>query len=203
MSTHTIIGSGAVGSGTALLLADAGHDVVVVTRSGTGPDHADITLVAADATDTDRLTEIADGSTVIYNCANPSDYAKWAELWPPMATAILTAAEHDGRIVFMHQVREGATNQSYGVQVARLAGVPDHVLGDAQRRLRELERDQAAGHPAQADLFATPQAVEPAPPSPVVAALEALDPDDLTPRQALDALYALKRLNQDPSATSE
>ncbi|MEO0494018.1 MAG: NAD-dependent epimerase/dehydratase family protein [Actinomycetota bacterium] len=102
MSTHTIIGAGGVGSGTALLLADAGHDVIVVTRSGTGPDHPSITTVAADATDADRLAEIAAGSVTIYNCANPSDYAKWAELWPPMATAILTAAERTGaRLVTM------------------------------------------------------------------------------------------------------
>ncbi|MEM8705272.1 MAG: NAD-dependent epimerase/dehydratase family protein [Actinomycetota bacterium] len=102
MSKHTIIGAGAVGSGTARLLADAGHEVVVVTRSGSGPDHTNITKVAADATDADRLIEIATGSTTIYNCANPSDYAKWAELWPPMATAILTAAERTGaRLVTM------------------------------------------------------------------------------------------------------
>lgn len=113
MSTHTIIGSGAVGSGTALLLADAGHDVVIVTRSGTGPDHANITKVAADATDADRLSEIAAGSAVIYNCANPSDYAKWAELWPPMATAILTAAERTGaRLVTMGNLYGYASGSS-------------------------------------------------------------------------------------------
>ena len=102
MALHTIIGAGAVGSGTALLLAEAGHDVIVVTRSGTGPDHARITKVAADATDADRLTEVAAGSATLFNCANPADYHKWAELWPPMATAILTAAQRTGaRLVTM------------------------------------------------------------------------------------------------------
>ncbi len=102
MALHTIVGSGAVGSGTALLLADAGHDIVIVTRSGSGPDHERITKVAADATDADLLTTIATGSTTIFNCANPADYHKWAELWPPMATAILTAAERTGaRLVTM------------------------------------------------------------------------------------------------------
>ncbi|MEM7322093.1 MAG: NAD-dependent epimerase/dehydratase family protein [Actinomycetota bacterium] len=102
MATHTIIGAGAVGSGTALLLADAGHEVVIVTRSGSGPDHPGITKVAADATDADRLTTVADGSATIYNCANPPAYHRWAEQWPPLATAILTAAARTGsRLVTM------------------------------------------------------------------------------------------------------
>ena len=102
MTMHTIIGAGAVGSGTALLLADAGDDVTVVTRSGSGPDHGRITKVAADATDADRLAEIAADSQTIFNCANPGDYHQWAELWPPMAAAILAAAERTGaRLVTM------------------------------------------------------------------------------------------------------
>ncbi len=102
MQTHTIIGAGAVGSGTALLLADAGHRVIVVTRSGGGPDHPNVTRVAADATDADRLSEIAAGSATIYNCANPPAYHRWADQWPPLAAAILDAAERTGaRLVTM------------------------------------------------------------------------------------------------------
>ncbi|MEM9519897.1 MAG: NAD-dependent epimerase/dehydratase family protein [Actinomycetota bacterium] len=102
MALHTIIGAGAVGSGTALLLANAGHDVITVTRSGSGPDHANITNVAADATDAEQLATIARGSESIYNCANPPAYHRWAEQWPPLATAILTAAEATGaRLVTM------------------------------------------------------------------------------------------------------
>lgn len=113
MATHTIIGAGAVGSGTARLLADAGHDVIIVTRSGSGPDHPAITLVAADATDADRLTHIATGSETIYNCANPPAYHKWAQLWPPMAAAILTAAKRTGaRLVTMSNLYGYAVGSS-------------------------------------------------------------------------------------------
>ena len=60
-----------------------------------------------------RLTEITAGSHAIYNCANPSDYAKWAELWPPMATAILTAAERTGaRLVTMGNLYGYAADSS-------------------------------------------------------------------------------------------
>ena len=96
MPFHLIVGAGAIGSGTALLLAEAGNDVTVVTRSGSGPEHPAITKVAADATNADRLTELARGAHAIHNCANPPAYHKWAEQWPPLATAILTAAERTG-----------------------------------------------------------------------------------------------------------
>lgn len=102
MAFHLVVGAGAIGSGTALLLAGAGHDVTVVTRSGSGPDHPAITRVAADATDAERLTELAAGAHAILNCANPPAYHKWAEQWPPLATAILNAAERTGaRVVTM------------------------------------------------------------------------------------------------------
>jgi nucleoside-diphosphate-sugar epimerase len=101
MSLHTIVGAGAVGSGTALRLADSGHDVRVVTRSGTGPAHPNIELVAADATDATRLTELARAAHAVYNCANPP-YDKWATAWPPLGDAFLAAAEATGaRLVTM------------------------------------------------------------------------------------------------------
>ncbi len=101
MSLHTIVGAGAVGSGTARRLADAGHHVRVVTRSGNGPIHPNIELVTADATDTARLTELARDAHALYNCANPP-YEKWADAWPPLAAALLRAAEATGaRLVTM------------------------------------------------------------------------------------------------------
>lgn len=96
MAFHLIVGAGAIGSGTALLLAEAGHDITIVTRSGSGPEHPAVTRVAADATDADHLSELATGAHAILNCANPPAYHKWAEQWPPLATAILTAAERTG-----------------------------------------------------------------------------------------------------------
>ena len=113
---------------------------------------------------------------------------------PDTANVHLAAAEYNGRIVFLHQVEEGPASQSYGVQVARLAGVPRQVLQLARARLQQLE---AAAHPRQGDLFAAPpppaDAHEPEP-DPVRIRLDALDLDELTPRQALDLLYELKRL---------
>lgn len=94
-ATHVIVGAGPIGSGTALRLADAGHRVIVVTRSGSGPEHAGIELVAADAVDQARLTEIAAGAHAIYNCANPP-YHRWATDWPPLAANLLGAAETTG-----------------------------------------------------------------------------------------------------------
>jgi nucleoside-diphosphate-sugar epimerase len=95
MATHVIVGAGAVGSAVAELLADAGHTVRVVTRSGSGPDRAGVERVAADATDAERLTTLAHGATALYNCANPP-YHRWLSDWPPLASSLLTAAERTG-----------------------------------------------------------------------------------------------------------
>ena len=71
MSEHVIVGAGAVGSATALLLAERGEHVRVISRRGTGPEHPAIERVAADATDAERLTELASGAAALYNCASP------------------------------------------------------------------------------------------------------------------------------------
>ena len=113
---------------------------------------------------------------------------------PDTANVHLAAAEYNGRIVFLHQVEEGPASQSYGVQVARLAGVPQPVLQLARARLQQLE---ATAHPRQGDLFASPapQPEVPAPePDPIRLRVDEINPEDLTPRQALDLLFELKRL---------
>jgi nucleoside-diphosphate-sugar epimerase len=92
---HVIVGSGAVGSATATLLAAEGEQVRIVTRSGGGPDHPLIERVAADATDAGTLRRLAEGATALYNCANPL-YHKWPTDWPPLASALLAAAESSG-----------------------------------------------------------------------------------------------------------
>jgi len=92
MSLHLIVGAGAVGSATARLLAERGEQVRVVSRRGGGPDHPAIERVAADGTDADRLTTLAEGAAALYNCANPA-YHRWLTDWPPLASALLTAAE--------------------------------------------------------------------------------------------------------------
>lgn len=98
MSEHVIVGAGAVGSATALLLAERGEHVRLVTRSGSGPEHAAIERIAADATDAERLTAIAHGAVALYNCASPQ-YHQWFSDWPPLAAAFLTAAERSGAVL--------------------------------------------------------------------------------------------------------
>ena len=93
MALHVIVGAGPIGTSTAEHLLALGHQVRMVTRGGTGP--AGVERVAADATDTNRLTELARGAAALYNCANPP-YHRWPELWPPLAHAILVAAERSG-----------------------------------------------------------------------------------------------------------
>ncbi len=116
--------------------------------------------------------------------------------YPELANVHLGAVEHNDRIVFMHAVEDGPANQSYGIQVAALAGIPTAVVRAARKQLREFEQ-RAAVDPLQPDLFAqdfaatAPEPVE-AEPHPALEQLAALDPDSLTPREALDALYSLK-----------
>ena len=110
-----------------------------------------------------------------------------------VANIHIDAIEHAEQIVFLHAVKEGPACQSYGIQVAQLAGLPRTVIALARQRLRQLERraietDREAGSP-QLGLD-----LEPAAEHPVLADLKALDPDALSPRQALEALYRLKGL---------
>ncbi|MFP5409158.1 MAG: DNA mismatch repair protein MutS [Gammaproteobacteria bacterium] len=105
----------------------------------------------------------------------------------------LDAKEHGADLVFLHAVEEGPASQSYGIQVARLAGVPSPVIHAARRHLRELEDAQLQPGP-QGDLFAAHLPNDEPPPHPALDQLRELDPDTLTPKAALDMLYALKAL---------
>ena len=91
MGRHVIIGAGAVGTATALALVDRGHEVTMVTRSGSGPERPGITRVAADASDPFALATAVGRADALYNCANPP-YHRWPELWPPMASSMLEVA---------------------------------------------------------------------------------------------------------------
>ncbi len=111
---------------------------------------------------------------------------------PSMANVHLDATEYQDHIVFLHNIQEGPANRSFGLQVAKLAGVPSPVLRAAQEKLTELEREESTAAPsnvqpvAQNDLFGNST------PHPAVDLLQGLDVDELTPRQALDLLYKLK-----------
>jgi len=105
----------------------------------------------------------------------------------------VSATESGHDIVFLHEIQPGPASRSYGIQVARLAGMPAAVVNHARHALEALE-DSASQTQAQVDLFAPPPVVESAGPSAVEAQLAGIDPDALSPRDALDALYALKKL---------
>jgi len=121
--------------------------------------------------------------------------------YPSIANVHLDAVEfHDQKrgeqLVFMHAVKEGPANRSFGLQVAALAGLPKSVLADARRTLAELERGMHGPSATHANVDPSPQLALFAPPAPaaVETALRAIDPDALTPREALEALYRLKAL---------
>ena len=105
----------------------------------------------------------------------------------------VSAVESGADIVFLHQIEPGPASRSYGVQVARLAGMPGAVLNHARSKLAALEAQQLHSQ-AQIDLFSAPPAAEASAPSAVESALSQVNPDDLSPREALEALYRLKKL---------
>jgi DNA mismatch repair protein MutS len=105
----------------------------------------------------------------------------------------VSAAESGRDIVFLHELQPGPASRSYGVQVARLAGMPAAVLSHARHTLQALESG-AQDARAQVDLFAPPPETEATGPTAVEAALAQINPDALSPREALDALYSLQRL---------
>ena len=119
------------------------------------------------------------------------------ETHPNVVNIHLDASEHNDTIVFLHNIQEGPASRSYGLQVARLAGIPPVVVDRAQHKLSELEAKNALeperpapvalASPMQSDLFGSE-------PHPAVDKLSSITPDDLTPRQALDLLYQLKAL---------
>ncbi len=115
-----------------------------------------------------------------------------AEL-PNLANVHLDAVEMKDKIVFLHKLESGPANQSYGLQVAQLAGVPKSVVRSARRHLEKLEVTHVPAT-AQAGLFDTVKPVTEPAPHPALDALDDLKPDELSPREALDKLYQLKKL---------
>ena len=115
-----------------------------------------------------------------------------AERLPGVCNVHLDAVEHSDSIVFLHSVREGPASQSYGLQVAALAGIPRQVIASARKHLRRLEGQAvpAALDPDDPQIPLFPERPE----QPVLDAVAGLDPDTMTPRQALETIYDLKRL---------
>jgi nucleoside-diphosphate-sugar epimerase len=140
---HVIVGAGPVGTATAHLLADRGEQVRVVTRSGRGPVHPSIELVAADATDSARLSALTSGAAVLYNCANPQ-YHRWPTDWPPLASALLTAAENSGAVL-------ATVSNLYGYGPVDSPITPETPLAATHPKLRiraDMWREALARHDA-------------------------------------------------------
>ena len=121
------------------------------------------------------------------------ELTRLAQEFKQLANVHLDAVEHKDHIVFLHSVEEGPANQSYGLQVAQLAGVPASVIRAAKKHLLQLEHEGVA-RSGQPDLFAAVASPEPAVDPAWLAQLRAIDPDELSPKQALEALYALRKM---------
>jgi DNA mismatch repair protein MutS len=126
-----------------------------------------------------------------------------ADKLPGLANATMAVKEWEGEVIFLHEVRPGAADRSYGVQVAKLAGLPAAVVERAQTVLRALEEGEREGPERSTliddlPLFSARPQPPPAAPSathPIEARLCDVNPDDLSPREALDLVYALKALS--------
>lgn len=112
---------------------------------------------------------------------------------PHLANVHLDAVEHGENIAFMHAVQEGAASKSYGLAVASLAGVPKAVITNAKNKLAQLEQQRETTKKPAVSLAITDQMSLIPEPSEVEQLLADIDPDELTPRQALEALYRLKK----------
>ena len=154
-----------------------------------------------------RGTSTFDGLALAWSCAEKlirdiGAYSLFAthyfemtqlpELFDKARNVHLDAIEHGDKIVFLHQLKEGAANQSYGLQVAHLAGVPTDVISAARMKLQQLEQSRYQGEAVQnapqPDLFVSNEQSE------LEKRLQQISPDELSPRQALDLLYELSRM---------
>lgn len=155
-----------------------------------------------------RGTSTFDGLSLAWSCAHylakdigaytlfATHYFELTALEDEIATVKnihLDAAEHGDKIIFLHKVQQGPANQSYGIQVAQLAGVPRAVIARAREKLQELEK--LPHHPVSAvsakqhDLFEADEKAHP-----VIAKLQAVNPDELSPKEALALLYQCRSL---------
>jgi nucleoside-diphosphate-sugar epimerase len=118
--------------------------VVLVSRSGTGPDVPGAQRQAADVSDAERLTELATGATALYNCVNPPSYNVWPQFWPPVAEAFLDAAERSGATLVT-----AAALYPYGpVDGPMVEGLPDAATGTKARIRAGMWAEAKARHEA-------------------------------------------------------
>ena len=141
---HVVVGAGPVGRATALQLAAEGHRVLLASRSGSGTTIPGVTRVAVDAADADRLAGLAAGAAALYNCVNPPSYSVWQQFWPPVAAALLAAAERTGATLVVASCLYG-----YGpVDEPMVEGLPDVATTTKARIRAVMWSDALAAHEA-------------------------------------------------------
>ncbi len=136
---HVIIGAGPVGRATAEALEERGVDVVLASRSGGNG------TTAVDATSAESLAHLAAGAVAVYNCVNPPAYDQWSELWPPVADALLEAAERSGAVLVTAANLYPYGPVSDGVM---REGMPDAASGKKARVRAKMTADAFAAHQA-------------------------------------------------------
>jgi nucleoside-diphosphate-sugar epimerase len=140
---HVIVGAGPVGTATASLLADRGERVRVITRRGTGPERPEVERVAADATDSTRLSELTKGAAALYNCASPL-YHQWFTDWPPLHQSLLRAAESSGAVL-----ASASNAYGYGPVAGPITDTTPLAATQPKLKLRaDMWRDMLAAHQA-------------------------------------------------------
>lgn len=141
---HVVVGAGSVGRATAEELVRTGREVVLASRSGAGADIAGARRVALDAGDADRLSDLAAGAHAIFNCVNPPAYHKWPTMWPPVAEALLAAAERTGAVL----VTTGNLYPYGPVEGPMVEGIPDAGTGTKARVRARMWAQALAAHRA-------------------------------------------------------
>ena len=141
---HVIVGAGPVGRAAAVQLVAEGHEVLLVSRSGAGPEVPGAHRVTADAADADRLAELAEGAVALYNCVNPPSYTVWPDFWPPVAAAFLAATERTGATLVT-----ASCLYAYGpVDEPMVEGMPDAATTKKARIRGLMWADALAAHEA-------------------------------------------------------
>ena len=141
---HLVLGAGPVGRATAQELVAAREEVLLASRSGAGPLVPGVTRIALDASDAEQLGSAASGARAIYNCVNPPAYDKWPTMWPPVAAALLTAAERTGAVL----VTTGNLYPYGPVDGPMVEGLPDTAPGVKARVRAAMWADALAAHKA-------------------------------------------------------
>lgn len=139
---HVVVGAGPVGQATATRLAERGDQVLLASRSGGGREVPGVRRVAADASDAEALARLAEGAVAIYNCVNPPSYTVWQQQWPPIAAAMLTAAERSGAVLGI-----AGNLYPYGpVDVPMTESLPDAATGPKGALRGRIWADALAAH---------------------------------------------------------